>query len=211
MARHKMLGNVDLLGLNSFGNPVGLSPIWGTLIGGGVAGGTTLIVEHTFAGKAQINADLIGFGAGLATSALMYAMPRTRHAALGAVLGTFLASGLRWLERVLLGTVQLPAATAQAASQIAQGAPGVQGLGLATTRQLGIARTRALNGLGLSTTAAVPQSRGTIPGVAGPRIGAGGPPVNLLGQRSAGQTQVALMGGPMTHGIAGHYGATHFH
>ena len=207
----KMLGNVDLLGLNHFGQNPGLNPIWGTLIGGGVAGITTMTVNHTMTGKAQVNSDLIGLGGGLAVAGLMYAMPRTRHAALGAALGAFLVSGLKWLERVLFGTVQLPASTAAVASQVAAGA-GVQGLGIATTRQLGIATTRALNGrgMGISTTANVPHARGTIPGVAGLRLGNGAPPVSLMGRPSQGSAQVKLMGGPAIHGIAGAYGATHF-
>jgi hypothetical protein len=220
MARHKMLGNVDLLGLNSFGQPVGLNPIWGALIGGGVAGITKMTVAHTMTGTAQTNADLIGLGTGLAVSGLMYAMKGTRHAALGAALGAFLATGLSYLERVLLGTVQLPAATAAVASQVAAaatGAPvaaGTSGIGIATTRALnglGIATTRALNGLGISTTSQRVAPMGTIPGVAGPRMTRPGQsPLHLLGPQSAASEQVRLMGGPAIHGIAGHWGATHF-
>ncbi len=206
-----MLGNVDLLGLNSFGNPVGLNPIWGTLIGGGVAGVTQMTVKHTASGNVQMNSDLIGLGAGVATAGLMLSMKGTRHAAWGALLGAFLVSGLSWLERVLLGTVALPTATAQVASQVAAASGGgggaMSGLGIARTRQLGLSTTRQL---GISTTAQVPHARGTIPGVAGLRLGNGQPPVSLMGQRSAGAAQVALMGGPQVHGVAGHWGATHF-
>lgn len=210
-----MLGKVDLLGLNNFGNPVGLSPIWGALIGGGVAGITSMAVGHTATGKTQQNRDVIGLGMGLVVAGGMYAMKSTRHAALGAAIGAGLAAGLSWLERVLLGTVALPTATAAVASQVAAQA-GTSGMGIATTRALnglGIATTRALNGLGISTAAQRTPPVGTIPGVAGPRLtsGQGGqPPVNLMGPATPASRQVHLMGGPPIHGIAGAYGATHF-
>jgi hypothetical protein len=212
----KMLGKVDLLGLNNMGNNPGLNPIWGTLIGGGVAGITSMTVSHTATGKAQTNADLIGLGAGLAASGVMYAMKSTRHAAIGSLVGAILASGLSYLNRTLLGTVQMPTATAAAVSQVAaaaQGSTGTSGMGIATTRALnglGIATTRALNGLGISTAQQRTKPVGTIPGVAGLRLGNGQPPVNLMGAPSAASRQVHLMGGPAIHGIAGHYGATHF-
>lgn len=208
----KMLGKVDLLGLNTMGNNPGLNPIWGTLIGGGVAGIANMAVSHTTTGKTQQNADVIGLGAGLAAAGVMYAMKSTRHAAIGAAVGAFLASGLAYLNRTLLGTVQLPAATAATASAVAQQA-GVSGLGISTTRALnglGISTTRALNGLGIATTQQRTAPVGTIPGVAGLRLGNGQPPVSLIGPSSAAGRQVSLMGGPAIHGIAGHYGATHF-
>lgn len=207
-----MLGSVDLLGLNQMGNNPGLSPIWGTLIGGGAAGLTSVIVGHTMTGKAQANRDVIGLGAGLGVSALLYAMKSTRHAAIGSAVGAVLAAGLSWLERQLLGTVQLPAATAAAASQVAAAA-GTSGMGIATTRALnglGISTTRALNGLGIATAQQRTPPVGTIPGVAGLRLGNGQPPLPLLGPSTPASNQVRLMGGPPVHGIASHYGATHF-
>lgn len=213
MARkYKMLGNVDLLGLNEYGKNPGLNPIWGAVIGGGVAGVTSMAVGHTMTGSAQNNRDLIGLGAGLAVSGVMYAMPSTRHASIGAAVGAMLAAGLSFLERTLMGTVQLPAATAAVASQVAAAA-GPAGMGIATTRALnglGISTTRALNGLGIATTAARVSPVGTIPGVAGLRLGNGRPPISLLGRQSPGAAQVSLMGGPQIHGIASHWGATHF-
>ena len=226
MRQKKMLDHVESLGLAEFGQqsrglgqgPGHMSPVWGVVIGGGVAGLTRIGLAHTQTGSLQINADVIGLGTGLAAAGILYAMPKTRGAALGAALGALFASGLAWLERVLLNTVQLPLATAQTASTIAaaatNGSPAMSGLGIARTRQLGLSTTRALNGLGLSTTANVPRSVGTIPGVAGPSLTSGRtsgqPPINLMGPRSAGAAQVQLMGGPQIHGISGHWGANHF-
>jgi hypothetical protein len=226
----KMLGNVESLGLGDFGQARHLSPIWGTLIGGGTAGLTKMLVEHNTTGTTQVNADVIGLGVGLATAGVMATMKSTREAAIGAAIGAFLAAGLSWLNRVVLGTVALPASTAAVASAVAAAAtptpaggaigptPPMSGLGLSTARSLqglGIARANALNGLGLSTTAVRPVPHGTIPGVAGPRLTRGGSPVSLLGPAHSsgftpGAAQVQLMGGPQIHGLANQYGATHF-
>lgn len=210
----KMLGSVDQVGLGDFGAGP-MSTWWGAAFGGGASFAVGSLASHMGTGKVQTNSDLIGLAAGLATAGGLYASRRTRRFAGAAVLGAVLVSGLKYLERVLLGTVQLPTATAAAAATVAAGAtPGVSGLGLSTTRALnglGISRTRALNGaMGIATTGMVPHAVGTIPGVAGPRIGNGAPPVSLMGPRSAGAAQVALMGGPQIHGVAGHWGATHF-
>lgn len=217
-----MLGKVDLLGLNDFGKNPGLNPIWGTLIGGGVAGVASIVAGHTASGSTLANnRELVGLGSGLLVAGGMYAMKSTRHAALGAAVGAFLASGIAYLEKVLLGTVQLPAATAATAVAVAStaagtpgaipAAPGTSGaFGIANIRQLGISNMRALNGgFGMSTVSQVPHAQGAIPGVAGPQLGNGGrPPVNLMGNMGAAQRQVSLMGGPPMHGIASAYGAT---
>jgi hypothetical protein len=218
MARHKMLGSVDLLGLETFGQGRGLNPIWGALIGGGTSSLTSLALGHMTTGKAQQNRQVIGLAAGLAVAGGMYAMKSTRHAAIGAAVGAFLATGLAWLEKKLFGTVQMPAATAAAASNIvaqAQGGPGTSGMGISRTRALnggfGISTTRALNGgMGISALQQRPIPANTIPGVAGPRLSSGGPPINLMGPQTQASRQVSLMGGPAIHSIAGHYGATHF-
>ena len=168
MAR-KMLGSVDLLGLNAYGDNPGMNPLWGVLIGGGVAGVTSIAVGHSTTGALQSNRELVGLGAGLATAGVMYAMKSTRHAALGAAAGAIFAAGIAWLEKTLLGPVQLPAATAAAASAVAAGAPatGVKGLSFAQVKQLGIANIQNLNGLGMSNIATRQAPHGTIPGVAG--------------------------------------------
>lgn len=218
MAR-KMLGSVDLLGLNAFGENPGMNPLWGTVIGGSVSALTSITLGHVAGpGSLSNNRELIGFLAGGAVAGAMYAMPKTRHAAIGTLLGAFFASGISYLERVLLGTVSLPTATAQTATAVAaQAGAGTQGaLGIANIKALnggglGLSTVRNLNGgLGLATIANRSRPAGTIPGVAGPRVGNGQSPVHLYGPQTANSRQVHLMGGPQIHGIASHYGATHF-
>ena len=188
MAR-KALGSVDLLGLNSFGMPVGMSPIIGTAIGGGVAGVGTIVLRRT---SQAGNAEAFGLLAGLAASGAMYAMKSTRHAALGGVLGAFLASGLAWLEKTFIGG--------------GLGVPNIRAL-----NGLGIPRARALNGLGVPMISQTSIPTGTIPGVAGNQLatpGLSAPPVSLLGPMSPQASHLRGIGGPSVHGLSAAYGAT---
>lgn len=184
----KLLGNVDLLGLNNFGEPVGMNPLWGVTIGGGTSFATSMILSRT---SKAAHADLIGFLAGLATGGVMYSMKSTRHAAFGAFAGAFFASGLKWLGNTLFGG----------------GSKAVAGMGLpminALNGQMGMPMINALNGMGLPSVSNTPHPHGTIPGVAGPQMsgGIGSPPISLLGQRLG-------AGGPQVSGLSARYGAT---
>lgn len=190
MAKKRLLGSVDLLGLNGLGENPGLNPIFGTLIGGGVSSVTSLALRHAASGKAAEHADAIGFGAGIAASAAMYAMKGTRHAAFAALAGTFFAAGIRALEKMLSSS---------------------SGVGIPMIEHLGIPQITALNGFGMHQLGPIPQSYGTIPGVAGTQLGnTSGPPVDLMGEQSATQQQAVLLGGPQTSAFANHYGANLF-
>lgn len=186
----RLLGSVDLLGLNGLGQNPGLNPIFGTLIGGGVTSVTSLALRHAASGSAAANADAIGFGAGVAASLAMYAMKGTRHAAFASLAGAVFASGLRALEKLLSSP---------------------SGVGIPMIEHLGIPQITALNGgFGMHQLGPIPQSYGTIPGVAGTQLGGSSPPVDLLGDQSAQAQQAVLLGGPQTSGMANHYGANLF-
>jgi hypothetical protein len=204
----RSLGKVNLLGLDNIGR-FGMNPIIGAAIGGGVSGVTTIVSRHSGNASAMVHSELIGLGAGLATAGAMFAMKSTRHAALGAMVGAFLASGLAWLEKTLLGSVTVaPAAAATAA------AAGVTGFGIPNVRALnglGIPNVRALNGLGVPMISQNSTPAGTIPGVAGNQLASSGlsaPPVSLLGPMSPQAAHLRGIGGPMTHGLSAAYGAT---
>lgn len=190
----KLLGSVDLLGLNSFGENPGMNALWGVGIGGGVSFATSTILSRM--GK-PAHADLIGFLTGLGVGGAMYAMKSTRHAALGAFAGAFLTSGLKWLAGVLFApTTAVPAAPSAAAPS------GTAGVGLPMISNLGMPSIHALNGLGMPAISNTVAPQGAIPGVAGPQVagtGMGMPPVNLLGQR---------LGGTQVSGLSARYGAT---
>jgi len=186
-------GKIDLLGLNAMGNPSGLHPTWGILIGGGVSNVTSMVAARV-GGKAARHADLIGFLSGAAIGGTLYAMgSKTRGAGLSAIATAFVSSGMKWLERVLFGP-----------------APAVAGVGLPMIQSLngnlGLPTIQALNGggMGLPSMSNVPVPAGTIPGVAGIQVSGGGvgaPPVSLLGHQAHG-------GGPMVSGLSARYGAT---
>jgi len=223
------MGEVNLLGLSGFGDNI--SPLWGTIIGGSVSGITSMTLGHIRGGKMAKNRELFGLLAGLGVAGGMAAMRSTRHAAFGAAVGAFLASGLAYLEKTLLGTVQLPAPVAAAAIATAAASPpgspaGVTGFGIAKINALnGLSmrqqasgavlngpRVSYLNGLGIPSIAPQPQSVGTIPGVAGPAFAGTqmgmAAPVSLLGAATARSAQVSMMGGPQIHGLSAAYGAT---
>lgn len=181
----KLLGKVNLLGLNSMGQNPGLSPLWGAAIGGGTAGGATMILRRV--GNTQPEAW--GLGAGLAISGVLFAMRSTRHAAIGSALGAFFASGISLLDRVLLPKMGL-------------GMPSVRSL-----NGLGIPMARSLNGLGVPSINAV----NAPVGIAGNQLSSGGglssPPVSLLGVQTPAGASLMRSGGPQIHGLSASYGA----
>lgn len=188
----RLLGSVDLLGLNGLGQNPGLNPIFGTLIGGGVTSVTSLALRHAASGMAAANADAFGFGAGVAASLAMYAMKGTRHAAFASLAGAIFASGLRALEKLLSSPMN--------------------GVGIPMIEHLGIPQITALNGgFGMHQLGPIQHAYGTIPGVAGSQLGyTSNPPVDLLGDQSPQQQQAVLLGGPQTSAMANHYGANLF-
>ena len=193
MANPTLLGDVDLLGLNKFGENPGMNPLWGIAIGGSASAITSTALSRMGSGAAARHADLIGFLAGLATGGVMYSMKSTRHAALGAFAGAFFAAGLKWLGGILLGS---PAAKPVAG----MGLPMVQPL-----NGLGLPMMQALNGqMGLPSISNTIPPQGAIPGVAGPQVSGhfgSSPPVNLLGQQMS-------AGGPQISGLSARYGAS---
>jgi hypothetical protein len=217
-----MIGEVDLLGLDEFGQNPGLSPLYGALIGAGVANLTTIAVEQ-FADPGQWvfdNSDAVGFGVGLAASAAMYALPSTRHAALASAAAVALSAGLRAVAKLLVGSPKAEAAAAAA--------PGVSGyFGDAMIQptlpvygaQLGLPQANwapyvvggpqptAHGVLGEAEIQRVPQVYGS--GLAGPQLGHQ-PPVDLVGLQSASQQSASLLGAPLTSSLASHYGSNIF-
>lgn len=202
-----MLGEVDLLGLDAFGNNPGMDTLYGTAIGAGV----TSLVKHVKPSGAW--PFLAGAGA---TAALYLAGPKTRHASLGAALGTAISSGL--LDGVLsrvLGMFGMGSSAATAGV----GLPQLVDIGPASPLRgsLGLPEVQYTppvygTNLGLPGINQVPAAYGVwnaqMPsGVAGPQLGQA-PPVDLLGQPTSQSQQLELMGGPTISGLSAHYGAT---
>ena len=195
MAKRQLLGEVNLLGLNAFGQNPGLDEKWGILVGGGTAALASIVVSRT---SKAANREAFGLLAGLGVSGALYAMKSTRHAALWSAAGAILGSGIAWLEKIMFGKSAL-------------GIPSLNflnGLGVPTINYL----NGGMDGLGLPQIWDVPESQGTIPGVAGPsfagtRFGDSNP-IDLLGAATPQSEKIALMGGPSVHGLSAAYGAT---
>lgn len=194
MAKVTLLGNVNLLGLNQYGKNPGMSP----LLGVGIGAGAETIGELAASKLTSWDPQKVGVGVGLLTSAVLWAMPKTRHAGVAAFVGVGLATALPWLKRKLSGG--------------ALGVPQINYL-----NGLGVHQVEYLNGLGVHTAGPTRTPHGTIPGVAGlAQAGimagpdSGQPPVDLLGPSTARSQQVLAMGGPAISGMGAGYGATIF-
>jgi len=189
----KHLSEVNLLGLNEFGEPEGLPPLYGAFIGAGAPAIVSALVRMaTDKGSSwYMKSDDVGFGVGAAAALGLWAMPSTRRAGVMAGLGLLVSAGVRFVERHLMGSAAL-------------GLPQVDYL-----NGFGLPQVDYLNGA-MGLPAATPQSPayGMINGgsIAGASLSES-PPVDLLGQ-SAQSDQVNLLGGPQTSNLAGAYGGT---
>jgi hypothetical protein len=198
---------VDLFGLDEFGVPVGMNQLWGAVISGGLGTGTSIAVralaKDAVAGAFDWKkySEGIGFGVAAGASGLMMAFPGTRSAGWAGLAVAFMTNGLRQLEKMFEKKTALGAAVVEPLNGVVMEhlSPGTRDVGL-----------------GVATSAYVPEAYGTIPGVygtpvAGTQIGTA-PPIDLMaaGNLPANSYQVQLMGGPQMSGLGAHYGATLF-
>jgi hypothetical protein len=107
------LGDVDMFGLDEFGEPVGMKSYWGSAIGGVAATGTAIAVRALSKSPTMLkHAEGIGLAAGVIAGGAMMAMKGTRHAGWSAIAATLATSGLRYAEQLfmtppLLGAVEI--------------------------------------------------------------------------------------------------------
>ncbi len=182
------VGNVDMFGLDEYGEiPAGaLSPLWGAAIGGGVSTAAAIATRALWKSPVgQKWSEGIGFAAGVLAGGAMYFFPKSKHAGIAAILTSFVTSGLRQVETLVM-------------------APKAAGLGMTTFDQIPhVFSTKT--GLGLVDIQ--PQGAWNPPqgglGAAPFLVGAGG--ANLVG---ADQAQLVGPSG-LSHGqLANHYGAS---
>jgi hypothetical protein len=189
------MSEVNLLGLDEFGQNPGLNQLAGVGIAGGLAvaawGAASYGTEDP---SWQQRAGWLGLGAGLAASAVMGFMPATRAAGVAGAATTLLTM----LPMMLIKKM----------------GAGTAGWGVPVINQLGLPQINQINGLGIATAIPTPMSYGTVPGVAGlAQPSSYGPPVSLLGPASARQAQAQMIAGPTLqapHGLANAYGANLF-
>lgn len=101
--------DVDIFGLDEFGDPSGLPAIYGAMVGTGIGTLATLGVQSFWAEKAAYD-ELIGLAAGLAAGGVMAAMPKTRHAGWVAMASAVLNNGLRAAAKQFKAMQEQPAA-----------------------------------------------------------------------------------------------------
>lgn len=185
------VGNVDLFGLDEFGQEAGLPSKWGAAIVGGI--GTTVAIAARQLKITQPKvSEGVGFLAGAAAAGIMMAMPSTRAAGWAGMITAIVTNGLRQIEAWFMGPVVL---------------------GLPTARRLNGVVAQRINGAPGLGLPAVQQVQRPV-GLAGPQLSSngGGPPVDLVQQGAlpANAQHVQLLGGRTLSGLGAHYGVTLF-
>ena len=190
------LGSVDAFGLDEFGSPVGLNPLWGAVAGTGISTLGSMGVRQfaTPGGKWWKYSEAIGFGLGALTGGGLLFWEGTRSAGWTALASAFLNSGLRQLEAMVLAPD--PAAMMKQMMDQAAAA-GVAGAVIEPTTvlagQVGIPQiepTQVISGNFAEANVDMPQL-----------VGAGLEQAN---------DHIQLVGGPALSQFAGAWGSTHF-
>lgn len=172
------LGGIDAFGLDEMGQPVGLNPVWGAVVGTGL-GTFGAIATRQFAPKLAGKSELIGFGLSALASGSMIAFEGTRAAGWTGLASAFLNNGLRQMELMFF------------APKFAEAAidAGVQGhwgdVVIDPTEALGLVEINQTQALGA----------GDMPTLVGASIGDA-------------SDHVQLVGGPSLAEHGGHWGAT---
>jgi hypothetical protein len=109
-----MMGEVDMFGLDEFGQPVG-DALWGAVIGAGIGTGIAIMTRAMTKPTSTIHqfSELTGLLAGGAAGGVMMAFPATRRMGVAAIATAFVSNGLRQLEQSLFAP-KLTVAEAQA-------------------------------------------------------------------------------------------------
>ncbi len=123
------VGEVDMFGLDEFGQPVGGDSLWGGIIGAGVSTSASILVRalSTPTSTAFEYSEAAGLAAGVAAGGLLMAFPSTRRMGLAAIATSAVTNGLRQLEQSLFpakfSTAEANALAAKAAASSTGTAP----------------------------------------------------------------------------------------
>lgn len=114
------VGNVDMFGLDEFGEPAGGDSLWGGVIGGGIGTGAAILTRAMTSATSTMHKYSEGMGlvAGLVAGGVLYAFPGSRRMGLTAMAVAGVTNGLRQLEASLF-PAQLTAAQAATVAQAA--------------------------------------------------------------------------------------------
>ena len=193
------LGEIDLFGLDEFGSPEGLAPLYGALIGSGLQAAVAVGVRQ--ATKKGLKAadwakwsEGIGVIAASIAGGAMYFFPQTKGAGVAALAGA-LGGVIRQGEALLL--------TSEAEQKAIEEM-------LATVRGLMPAAAPVKEG---GAWGGVQFEPANLRGVQAEQLNGAQPEmISGLGNLASnpGAQQVALLNGPAISGLASHYGATLF-
>jgi hypothetical protein len=181
-----MARDVNAFGLDGFGRPVGMSPLWGAVVGTGV-GTVGAVAARQFAPVSWAKwSEAIGFGLSALASGVMIAFKGTRAAGWTGLASAFLNNGLRQIELMLF----MPAASVPAA-------------GWGRFGDVVIEPTQALMGNGMGLVDIEPEQA-----LFGATHDTGDMPMLVGANLAAASDHVQLVGGPALAQFAGHWGAT---
>jgi hypothetical protein len=234
------VGEVDMFGLDEFGQPAGGDSMWGAVIGGGVGTGVAMIARkmtnnptksiHKFS-------ELLGLAAGGIAGGVMMAFPSTRRMGWAAAATALVTNGLRQLENSLDKQAQQAAASPTGTAPTPTPAAFGRGFGIPTIEPGYVVPANlpamANNGFGAVTIDPAFPVPGSIHGggmggvvidptaVIQPGQGFGRPvelvgPPTLVGagdygmSDNAGANQTKILGGPSLSAMGAHFGATLF-
>lgn len=151
------MSKVSFFGLNAFGSPVGVNPLWGSAIGSVSATGTAIAWRALTDADKWKWAELVGTGVSVAAGAGMMFAKKLRGVGLATIFSGIGSQGLLFAERMLMGG----------------GLSGVE-----------MSRVPQLRGLGMVSADNVPQLRGpSAPSLSNPaaaQIAAQVPGINGL-------------------------------
>lgn len=118
------MGEVDMFGLDEFGQPAGGDSMWGAVIGGGVGTGAAIIARAISRPTSKLHqfSELAGLLAGGIAGGVMMAFPGTRRMGWAAAATALVTNGLRQLEQSVFAP-KLSLSEAQAVSNAAAAAP----------------------------------------------------------------------------------------
>ena len=200
------MGEVDLFGLDEFGQPTGNQMV-GAAVGAGVQSLAAVTLKHTQAGRPTVYKYAEGIGAlvGALAGGAMIAIPSQRGAGWTAVTTSLVSGAVRQVSAMV---AKHRTAAENAGAQAADAGGGTAGWGLPT-----IEPTVAFRGAGLGLPTIEQQA--LVPGSAGlSDAGVGMPPqLQNAGDYGMGQNpgaQQAQLVGPGFSGLGAHYGATLF-
>lgn len=196
------VGQVDLFGLDEFGQNPGVDGLWGAAIGAGLSTGTSIALRALTKNPTVHKwSEGIGFLVGGGVSGAMAAMEKTRYAGWTGLMTAFLSNGLRQVETLLFP------------DDAAQMMAAMQKKLAAAMAKLSPEDQKVINEL----KGAMPELMAPVVEFAAPVIETAGylgsaPPVNLMDNShlGAGAADVQLMGGPEISGLGAHFGATLF-